>query len=375
MGSLDARFLKPRILEITTALAKFGFITDTVVGDGASENRSVMRQLATLTAKDLFGGDIGMQLQNQLPMEKKIAFRHPTLVSIIIFIGGDMPHWIKKFVNCLERSGKTPATTLRFDGKNLSLKMCQDVWEVTGDACRLPRLRMYRKLGHEHFDKNPYNRMRTFLAAQICSMTMVRIIDENAEECGGRDKYASLRRMLIAVDRLIDICNATQKSGPEIKGAGPIDSAHDPQLRELLEILALFTEWQREGGEYSEQFITRQSYEDLVWMVFGFVGVAKYYLLDSYVHVKTGGNGSGKWSGVRAMFQRWGGTDVCEHHFANVRGACTNPNAQMANRAGGVGSCNTTNEFDIKTKSNTSGAMRPTSDQYMAGVTKKRSRK
>ena len=85
VGTLDARFLKPRIMEIIAALAFYGFVVDTVVRDGASKNRSLMRQLATLPADELsgdalggsrhklHGGSIGKSLRQRLPMDKKIA--------------------------------------------------------------------------------------------------------------------------------------------------------------------------------------------------------------------------------------------------------------------------------------------------------------
>ena len=87
MASLDANFLKPRIIEIIVALAKYGFVVDTIVGDGASENRSVMRQLGTLTADLLLGEKIlSPEVKERRPMDKRIAFHHPTIPTVIIFI-------------------------------------------------------------------------------------------------------------------------------------------------------------------------------------------------------------------------------------------------------------------------------------------------
>eukprot|EP00978_Attheya_sp_CCMP212_P033224 scaffold133194_cov43-Attheya_sp.AAC.1 len=54
MGSLGSEFLVTDIPKIIAGLWKYGFIVDTVVGDGASENRSTFKQLAEFTANDLF---------------------------------------------------------------------------------------------------------------------------------------------------------------------------------------------------------------------------------------------------------------------------------------------------------------------------------
>eukprot|EP00957_Ditylum_brightwellii_P065501 4968530-Ditylum_brightwellii.AAC.1 len=39
-------------------------------------------------------------------------------------------------------------------------------------------------------------------------------------------------------------------------------------------------EWKDDAGGFSNKFITKQSYEDLVWMIFGLAGVCCTYLED-----------------------------------------------------------------------------------------------
>ena len=41
-----------------------------------------------------------------LNLEKNIAFIHPKRSDILIFIGGDMPHIVKRMVNVLESSSE-----------------------------------------------------------------------------------------------------------------------------------------------------------------------------------------------------------------------------------------------------------------------------
>ena len=50
--SLDSIYLLDKVMAIIGALAKFGFIVDTITGDGASENRSVFKSLCTTSFKD-----------------------------------------------------------------------------------------------------------------------------------------------------------------------------------------------------------------------------------------------------------------------------------------------------------------------------------
>lgn len=53
-SGIKAEFLVPKILEIITALYVQGFIVNIICGDGATENRSTFKQLATLSVKDVF---------------------------------------------------------------------------------------------------------------------------------------------------------------------------------------------------------------------------------------------------------------------------------------------------------------------------------
>ena len=70
----------------------------------------------------------------------------------------------------------------------------------------------------------------------------------------------------------------------------------------------------RVPGGFTHEYITRQTYEDLVWMVFGVAAVACTYLEDDCSLV---------------FHQGRGGSDVCEHFFANMRNVNPNPNLQQ----------------------------------------------
>lgn len=101
----------PKFREIITVLYAHGFIVNNICGDGATENNSTFKQLATMTVRDVSGTDhknykstahesINFSLLDNIPNEKlPILFPHPYDNTIKIFIVGEMPHWIKKLVN------------------------------------------------------------------------------------------------------------------------------------------------------------------------------------------------------------------------------------------------------------------------------------
>ena len=94
LKSITANFLEPVILEIISFLANYGFIVDTIVGDGASKNWSTFKGLATVSAREVFKNHFPADLLDALPSDFKIAFKHPNphYSRILIFIGGKMPH-------------------------------------------------------------------------------------------------------------------------------------------------------------------------------------------------------------------------------------------------------------------------------------------
>lgn len=53
-SGIKVYFLVPRIQEIITSLSIYEFIVNNVCGDGATENRSSFKQIATMTVRDIF---------------------------------------------------------------------------------------------------------------------------------------------------------------------------------------------------------------------------------------------------------------------------------------------------------------------------------
>ena len=83
-----------------------------------------------------------------------IAFTHPCDPKYIIFIGGEMPHWVKKVVNRLESSSNDKSKVhLLFKGQPLSLKMIKDAWLWDDEGFGSLRKTV---LTEDHFYKNAY---------------------------------------------------------------------------------------------------------------------------------------------------------------------------------------------------------------------------
>ena len=67
--------------------------------------------------------------------------------------------------------------------------------------------------------------MRIYLAVQVISETMLRLIENNAQFCKGIERYSSIVEIIKKVDRLVDICNGTDMSKQKVwKGCECINS-------------------------------------------------------------------------------------------------------------------------------------------------------
>ena len=273
------------------------------------------KQLATMTVRDVFKSrcelcgsrareSVKLSLLDYLPNDKLlIAFRHPCDDSIKVFIGGEMPHLVKKLVNRLERSCSAKSKiSLKFRGQMMSLDMIKKAWLWDNEGFGTTRKTV---LTEDHFYKNAYSRMRVHLVVQVVSESVATLIDRYTYEMG-EDlvvKYAPLRCIVTACDRLVDIWNANY-----FKGCECINSPHHHHLKELRTNLLLFAEW-KNGYESKDKFITSESWEDLYWLVYSMEGIAQEYLKND--------------KSCR-MMQRRGGSDVCEFEFAAFRQSNSN---------------------------------------------------
>lgn len=214
-------------------------------------------------------------------MDFPIAYRHPSpsCQDKYIFFGSDMPHLVKKIRNAFD----CPSRTLTFRDRVMNLAMIKSVWlgyESTGSQLRKTHL------GYDHFELDAYKKMRVFLAVQVMSQSTINMIKEycsyedNDEDI---DKYTGVIELFDKIDRLVDICNAYDaKQDSKAYKMRDVEKINHPKHRhimELFDILRLVEEWKAEcGGKFNNKFITKQTYEDLLWVIYGIAGVASCYL-------------------------------------------------------------------------------------------------
>ena len=122
-----------------------------------------MKQLATISAKDAFPDATIPECLKGF----KVAFKHPVHKDVLITIGGEMSHWMKKFANAMENSlNPKSKRDLQYNGGKINLKMIQLAWEASRTDINFLRT---NKLNDNHFNKNAHSRMRVHLAVQVLS--------------------------------------------------------------------------------------------------------------------------------------------------------------------------------------------------------------
>ena len=153
--------------------------------------------------------------------------------------------------------------------------------EDTGDGSVGTSLCVY-KCTLDHFLKNAFNRMRVHLATQITSQSTCRLIDDSDGSIYTKDELSPMREIVSAVDKMIDIMNAKSDHNGVKRDGEKINSPLHRHITELLEISALFSDWNEECGIFKEIFTTRESDKNLTWMVAAVVGVSTMQLKTDY---------------------------------------------------------------------------------------------
>ena len=146
-AGVTATLLLSELPKIMCGLYSFGIIVNNITADGASENRSAFRALANISIKEIFEMNSSIKLTTKqktlLPLtEYDVAFRHPIQDNVIILVGGEMPHLVKKIVNAFERSGSVKSTDLQFRGEHISLKMLQQLWLCQQNETQIRSIRI-----------------------------------------------------------------------------------------------------------------------------------------------------------------------------------------------------------------------------------------
>ena len=341
-------FLARRIKEILVALKNHGYICSWIGNDGAIECRTATKMLCTISARDILVDIFTPEELNGLSLDTKVAMQHPSpgCEDIKVVFGSDMPHWVKKFRNALTNKSRD----LKFRGRYMKLKQVEKIWRDM-ESSGVATLRKYH-FYNDHFELDSYKKMRMFLAAQITSQSCIEMIQEYcARESNDAllAHYDGMITLFHHVDRLIDIFNAyggTQETKSfKFRNVENINHPKHRHITELFDALRVFEEWKEECGGLNKKFITRETYEDLKWLIFAVACFAALYL---------------KTDLSNTLNQGRTGSDICEHFFALLKAGCPNPDPLMARqRASKVTAGNAVVEahmFHTKKRTNTSGA-------------------
>ena len=147
------------------------------------------------------------QFKDGIPSKLKVDFDHPHYSNVLIFIGGEMPHWIKNFVNAMENSSDgSSGRNMKFIHDRIKLSMIEKVRRRNDSG--LNTLRIIPKLSDDHFKKNAHIRMRVHLSARILSKNVQRILEDHCESNPELTKeYKRLMEIIVKLDTVIDIWN------------------------------------------------------------------------------------------------------------------------------------------------------------------------
>ena len=100
-GKSTGSELAVKIEKIICALYVHGFIVNMVASDGANENVAALKMLGTHSANGVFA-----DLDPIFSSDVLVSFKHLSGCDCFVYLGGEMPHWIKHIVNGLELSSK-----------------------------------------------------------------------------------------------------------------------------------------------------------------------------------------------------------------------------------------------------------------------------
>jgi len=239
--------------------------------------------------------------------------------------------------------------------------MLHDVWKTAtfGNMSADSNSLTTNKFRPNHFFKNAHGRMRCLLlrcllSFQVFSRSMLTMTNENQHKLrsAGPDTCDSFKVIIKHTDRFADMMNGANKGCTTC-----IDSKKHQHLKELLDAVMIFTEWKDEAGKNKDAFVPMSTCEDLCWVVFSMVCIARHQLPTQ--------------GGV--LVQKRAGSDVCEHQFSKSTAKNANRTAEDHRHilAHAQGMANT---FSRASKSNSAGDRTVISSETTAPLPKRTGR-
>jgi len=311
VATIDVGCVTPEVVSamskevIDMMSATYGLDTDATFADDATENAKYAAVFSKLPAEGLIDAILVEEYKDKVDFSIKVAFTDLTTGNITVILP-DMPHLVKNMVTAMELSS-TPSSKrdLYFDADNpVNLNMIKAVWKATGGKSNQQQ---HTKLTLQHFEKNPFTRMRVYLAVQVLSnsvrIMLVEAVDDDSIKVPlDKSKYAHLIEFIEKMNRLVDICNGRDGNW------GP-DNGRAVQ-KELLDTLAWFWNWRKNHDERvkEEKGTEYNFFADATWMCIQRLLLGLVVLIEDLC-IRKG----------QTIVPRRLNTDDLENHFANCR--------------------------------------------------------
>ena len=324
-SSINPQRLSQVMNAIINGLAVYDVDVISFCGDGASENVSFFEGVSNISLKESLSVQT-RDLFHSKDLEDMLSFNIAMLNPLkcngdFIFFIEDMPHVIKRIVNALDRSSNSSETrNLKYGYRCMNLNLIQNIWKRTGGNLNTLS---FTKLSTKHFEKDNFSRMRVYLAVQVLSGSVVKLInmacqDKNIKLQFDREYYEPIIDLATHVNNLVDIINGRYECFNKENG--------EEVIKSLLEILKWFDDWKKhndndESDNLDEtNFLPKETWKGLRRMILGYIGMIDHYCLKHglTIHPK------------RTL------SDVCEHLFSKIRrtgGATSHPTCNIAHAA------------------------------------------
>jgi hypothetical protein len=318
VAAIDVSKVTPSVVSNTLVylmdtLSLHGLDTAVVTADGAGENMSVFKGLATHSMGEFLPDSLTSLFPDINFSEKNLMIDTETTgdSSFVMFLP-DMPHLVKNMVTAMEKSSnKHSKRDLKYKYDPLNFNAIYDMWKATGG---LTHQQAHTKLSTAHFFKDAYSRMRVNLAVQVVSDSVAQMLKKGVDDDDivvplGKHRNQRLIELCEQVDQMVDICNGRSKHSPGRALFTP-ETALAKQ-KELLSILDWFSKWNKEhkvrlskGWDTEFNFYADETWRNLQSLILGHVFLIQFWVMDRGFSINP----------------RVCNTDCnMEHHFGNSR--------------------------------------------------------
>ena len=287
-NTLTSRMCIQFVQDAVVKLALFDMVFISLACDGASENRAMINELATLTVNDILKILEEKNITKPVLSKRieaagdlqKVACQHPYFDDILVFFISDPPHLLKKLAGCLLRSSdisnrnKKMTRNMKYEDKNIDINIIRKIYNDDKHNCQL----LTYTLDPLAIYPTPWSRMRVYLAYQLFSSKLIRRVMHEVEK-NNKSDFTSLLLYMQNINKMWDVLN-NRSALPHL----------NDKWKELADSLDWFFAWLddcekpgpslTDGGHRKNdkpQFITYQSWMDMQLSCTSMPMVVAYY--------------------------------------------------------------------------------------------------